>query len=76
MPDYRILEAKQRATKVVRTMLKQETEYSGSQLRIMAMENYGLSGRFIDEYIRELVDEGYAVATFAGTKVLTVKGAK
>jgi hypothetical protein len=73
MPDYRILEAKQKATKAITTHINYSTKpLKGSDLRLMIADNYGLSGRWVDEYVRDLADSGIVKAEFSGKRLVSV----
>lgn len=74
MPDYRLLEAKQKATRAITSRIANSTApVKGSDLRLMIADNYGLGGRWVDEYVRDLNDSGVVKASFTGKRLETVE---
>lgn len=73
MPDYRVYETKKIACTAIRNLIKSQKNIKGSQLRLMVMENYGLAGSFVDDYLKELHEEGIVKVTFIAGKADTVQ---
>lgn len=74
VPDFRHVQLRAKAVKAVNSMID-EDGVTGSAIRIMLMENYGLSSNWLNTYIRDLEREGIVEAVFIGGRIETVKRA-
>lgn len=63
MPDYRNTETRKTAAKAIRNRINNatiENPATSAQLRLMVLENYGLSGKWVNEYVKDLVENNEA----------------